>query len=246
MLPKLDVPVYDIDLPVCKKKLKYRPFLVKEEKLLLMAMESNDEKTMIETIKQIINNCCLEDVDVDTLPVPDLEYFFLNLRARSVGEVVELQYKCNNTVKDENGEDKTCGNLVPLELKILNVRPEISPEHSNKIELSEKMGIVMKYPNFKMMEKLESSAEESEVQKLMNIICECVDYIYDSDSVYYRKDIETKELVDFIENLGRSHFEKIQKFFETMPKLKQQLKFECKKCGYKDNVMIEGLQNFFV
>lgn len=246
MLPKLDVPVYDIDLPVCKKKLKYRPFLVKEEKILLMAMESSDEKTMIESIKQIINNCSLDEIDVDTLPVPDLEYFFLNLRARSVGEVVELQYKCNNTVKDENGEDKVCGNLVPLELNILNVRPEISPEHSNKIELTEKMGVVMKYPNFKMMEKLESSSEESEVQKLMNIICECVDYIYDADSVYYRKDIETKELVDFIENLSRSHFEKIQKFFETMPKLKQELKFDCKKCGYKDNVMIEGLQNFFV
>jgi hypothetical protein len=246
MLPKIDVPVYEIHLPVCNKTMKYRPFLVKEEKLLLMAMESNEDKTIIDSIKQIINNCCLDEIDVETIPVPDLEYFFLNLRARSVSEIVELKYKCNNTVRDENGEDKTCGNVVSLELKVLEVKPEISPEHSNKIELTEKMGIVMKYPNFKMMEKLENSKTESEVEKLMSVISECIDYIYDTDTVYYKKDIETKELTEFIEGLNRNQFEKIQKFFETMPKMKKELRFQCKKCGYDDNIVVEGLQNFFV
>ena len=113
MLPKIDVPIYELDLPLSKKSVKFRPFLVKEEKILLMAMESNTDDSSLLAIKQIITNCCLsDDINIESLPITDLEYFFLNLRARSVGEIVDLQYKCNNKVKNENDEDVECGNEI--------------------------------------------------------------------------------------------------------------------------------------
>ena len=241
-LPKLDVPIYELNLPLLKKKVKYRPFLVKEEKLLLMAMESEDEKEVVNTIKQIINNCCLDDIDVDNLPILDLEYFFLNLRAKSISEVSELQYKCNNKIKDDSGEEKTCNNVVKLDFNLLDVKPQIEKNHTNKIELGPKMGVVMKYPNFKMVESIETG---SEVETLLKIIVECVDYIYDEDNIYYKKDVTEKELQEFVESMSREQFSKIQTFFDTMPRLKKEVEFKCTKCGYNEKIMVEGLQNFF-
>jgi hypothetical protein len=242
-LPKIDVPVYTIDLPLSKKKIKYRPFLVKEEKLLLMAMESNDEKTITDSIKQIVTNCSLDDISVDDMPVLDLEFFFLNLRARSVGEIVDLQYKCNNKIKDEKDEEKTCNNTVKLQVNLLEIKPEVSKDHTNKIEFTKKMGMVMKYPNFKMIENIE---EGSDVEKIIKIISNCIDYIYDEDNIYYRKDISEEELTEFIDGMTRDQFEKVQKFFDSIPKIKKQLSFKCSKCGYAEDIVLEGLQNFFV
>lgn len=247
MLPKIDVPIYELDLPLSKKKVKFRPFLVKEEKILMMAMESDtDDSTMI-AIKQIITNCCLSDnVDIETLPITDLEYFFLNLRARSVGETVDLQYKCNNKVKDEeSGEEKDCGNVVKLEVNVLDIKPEISESHTTKIVLSPKMGIVMKYPSFKMVED-NVKVEGGEIEKLMNILLNCIESVYTEDSIFYAKDISKEELSDFVESLTRDQFTKVQEFFDTMPKIKKELDFTCKKCGYHENIKVEGLQSFFV
>lgn len=244
MLPKIDVPLYEVKLPLLNKSVRYRPFLVKEEKLLLMAMESNEEKAVLDAVKQIVNNCCVDDIDVDSLPIVDLEFLFLNLRARSVGEVVELQYKCNNKVKKEDSEEeKTCGNLVKFDLNLLEIKPEVDKNHSNKIMLSSETGIVMKYPNFKLVEKLDG---DSEVDRVMKMIIECVDYVYDKDNIYYRKDIEEKELLEFVESLTRDQFKKVQSFFETLPKIKKKLHFQCTKCNYEEDFDVEGLQNFFV
>ena len=242
-LPKIDVPIFNLTLPLSKKKIRFRPFLVKEEKLLLMAMESGDEESVIGTIKQILNNCCLDEIDVDSLPITDIEYFFLNLRGRSVNEIVELQYKCNNKVKDEeSGEEKTCGHIVNLEINVLEIKPEVDPSHTSKIELSKEMGLVMKYPNFSMIEE---SSERSEVEKVLEIIEKCIEYIYDKDSIYYRKDLSTEEVVEFIDNLTQDQFLKVQKFFETIPKLKKEVAFKCGKCGYNENITLQGIQSFF-
>lgn len=241
-LPKLDVPIHELYLPLSKQKVQFRPFLVKEEKILLMAMESKDENSALLPIKQIINNCCLSDIDVDGLPVTDLEFFFLNLRARSIGEVVELQYKCNNTVPAENGEEKKCNNVVRFDVNILDIKPEIDPEHTNKIELTDKLGIVMRYPTLKMME----NAKGSEVERLMDVIIDSVDYIYDDESIYYKKDVPKKELLDFIDGMTKEQFAKLQKFFETMPKIKKDVDFTCNKCGYHEKITVEGIQNFFI
>lgn len=241
-LPKLDVPIFKIDLPLSKQNVRYRPFLVKEEKILLMAMESNDEKTVIDSIKQIVNNCCLDEIQIDELPVLDLEYFFLHLRARSVGEIADLQYKCNNKVKDEKDEEKTCNHIVKLQVNILDINPEIDPNHTNKIQLTDKLGIVMKYPNFKLIENI---SKDNEVESIIKIITNCIDFVYDEDNIYYRKDISDEELLEFIEGMTRDQFEKIQQFFDTIPKIKKEVDFKCGKCGYKEKIVIEGIQNFF-
>jgi len=247
MLPKIDVPIYELELPLSKKSVKFRPFLVKEEKILMMAMESDTDDSSLLAIKQIITNCCLSDnVDVETLPIIDLEYFFLNLRARSVGEIVNLQYKCNNKVKDEeSGEEKDCGNVVKLEVNILDIKPKISEKHTTKIVLSPKMGIVMKYPSFKMVED-NVKVEGGEIEKLMSILLNCIESVYTEDSIFYAKDIPKEELSDFVESLTREQFAKVQEFFDTMPKIKKELSFICNKCGYKENIFVEGLQSFFV
>ena len=223
MLPKIDVPIFELILPLTKKEVRFRPFLVKEEKILLMAMESNENDSVILAVKQILNNCCIDEVDVDSLPVADMEFLFLNLRARSVGEVVELPYKCNN-----------------------KINPEVDSNHTNKIELTDKMGLLMKYPSFKMVEESEKTKDITEVEKVMNILIACIDSIYTEEEIFYAKDVSKKELVDFVENLTREQFMKIQGFFDTIPKIKKDIHFECKKCGYHEDITIEGLQNFFV
>jgi hypothetical protein len=242
-LPKIDVPIYVLELPLSKKKVRYRSFLVKEEKILLMAMESDDEKTVMESIKQIVNNCILDDLDVDTLPITDLEFVFLNLRARSVGEIVNLQYKCNNKVEGAEGEEKVCNNVVQVDINLLEVKPEFNVKNNKKIELSNELGVVMRYPDFKVVESLEGTTD---TEKIMKIVSSCIDYIYDKENIYYRKDIEEKELVEFIDSMSREQFLKVQEFFDTLPKIKKEVDFKCNKCGYEENFVVEGLQNFFV
>jgi DNA-directed RNA polymerase subunit M/transcription elongation factor TFIIS len=243
MLPKIDVPMYSVELPLTKKKIRYRPFLVKEEKLLMMAMESNDFGGIMTTIKQVANNCILDEIDIDNLPVTDIEFLFLQLRARSVSEVVELSYKCNNTVKDDEGNEKTCNHIVKFDFNIFDIKPTFDEKHTNKIELSPELGIVMRYPTFESIEMIE---EDSDVNKVFSILDTCVDYIYDKDNVYYAKDATKEEIREFIESMTRDQFEKVKNFFDTMPKLKKRVDFKCGKCGYSENIEVEGLQNFFV
>ncbi|MGA1293568.1 MAG: baseplate protein [Candidatus Nanopelagicales bacterium] len=243
MLPKIDVPIYTITLPLSKKKIRFRPFLVKEEKLLLMAMESGEQNTVIGATKQIVNNCCLDDIDIEKIAIVDFEYLFLNLRARSVNEIVDLKYKCNNKIKGEDGSENDCGNVVNLKVNILEIEPTVEKNHTNKIELTKNMGVVMQYPNFKLLEK---ENYDSDVEKIMEIICECVDYIYDEDNIYYKKDISKEEITEFIESMTKDQFAKVQKFFDTIPKIKKEIDFKCNKCGYSEIITLEGIQNFFV
>jgi len=242
MLPKIDVPIYDVQLPLTKKKIRYRPFLVKEEKLLMMAMEANDIKGVTTTIKQIVNNCILDEVDVEKLPVTDIEFLFLQLRARSVSEIVELSYKCNNTILDVDGNEKTCNHIVKFDFNIFDIKPTFDEKHTNKIELGPELGIVMRYPTFESIELIE---DENDVSKVFSILSTCVDYIYDKDNIYYAKDVTTEELNEFIDSMTREQFEKVKDFFDTMPKLKKNVDFKCGKCGYSENIEIEGIQNFF-
>jgi hypothetical protein len=243
MLPKIDVPIYELDLPLTKKKIRYRPFLVKEEKLLMMAMESDDLKGVMTTIKQVANNCLLDELDVDNLPVMDIEYLFLHLRARSVSEVVELSYKCNNKVKDEEGKEKTCNHIVKFDFNIFDIKPTFDAKHTNKIELSGELGLVMRYPSFESVEQIEGS---SDVEKVFSILTNCIDYIYDKENVYYTKDVSKEELEEFIDSMTREQFDKVKQFFDTIPKLAKKVNFTCGKCGYSEEIEIEGIQNFFV
>ena len=244
-LPKIDVPTYETKLISNGKTVKYRPFLVKEQKLFLMAAQSTDEKETVDVVKQVLNNCILSDIDVDDLPTFDLEHLFMQLRARSVGEVVNLKYNCNNTVKDDKGEEKACGSLVKFDLNILDIKPIIDEKHSSKIEISDKLGIMMKYPTLSLLKNAGNLADE-DVDTVLNVIVSCIDYIYDADQMYYAKDSTKEELLEFIENLQQEDMEKIQLFFNTMPKIAKELDFKCKKCGYEETITVQGIQNFFV
>lgn len=240
-LPKLDTPIYEMELPIINKKIRFRPFLVKEEKLLLIAMESNDEKTIMTTIKQIVNNCCIDQIDLDTLPLIDLEMIFLNLRARSIGETVDLEYKCNNIVIKDEKESK-CGNIMKYSLDLLAIKPNIPNKDILKIELTSSMGVMMKYPDFKLME---DDSEETP-DKILEKIIKCIEYIYDADSIFYTKDHTIEEMKEFLEGFNKQQFNKIEKFFESIPKIETDIDFCCSKCGHKEKIHLEGIHSFFV
>jgi len=243
MLPKLDVPVYEVKLISTDKTIRFRPFLVKEQKLFLMASESDDQKETVNVIRQVLRNCILDEIDVDNLSTFDLEFLFMNLRARSVGEIVDLKYKCNNTLKDENGEDKKCTGSVEFNLNLLEIQPTKNPEHNTKIQLTENLGICLKYPTFEMIQKYETMNEND---VMLNVLIDCVDYIYDKEQIYYAKDSTKEEIIEFIDGLQQSHLEKIKIFFDTMPEIKKDVHFKCPKCDYEEDIEIKGMQNFFV
>jgi DNA-directed RNA polymerase subunit M/transcription elongation factor TFIIS len=245
MLPKIDVPIFNVKLLSNGKSLSFRPFTVKEEKLFLMANESEDLNGVVDTIKQVLNNCVLDEIDIESLPLFDIEHLFLNIRARSIGEVVNLKYKCNNTIASEEGteEEKKCGNLVEIDLNILEIQPEKQEGHSTKVEITENMGIVMKYPNF---ETLKTFDIENEADSIIKTTIDCIDYIYDKDQVYYAKDNTQEELIEFVESMQAKDLEKIKFFFDTMPRMKKDIEFKCNKCGHEETIELEGIQNFFV
>lgn len=244
MLPKIDVPIYEAKLISTGEVIKFRPFTVKEEKLFLMANESKDFKTIIDTTKQVLNNCIISEIDIDKLPVFDIEYLFLNIRARSVNEIINLNYKCNNDIKnEENEETHKCGNTVKIDVNILDIKPKSDKKLENKIQITDKVGIMMRYPNFNTLTKFEGVNESEMVLKLA---VDCIEYIYDSDQIYYAKDTTEEELIEFIESMQSKDLEKIKEFFDNMPKLLKDLDFKCKKCGYEEKITVEGLESFFV
>jgi len=244
MLPKIDVPIYNVKLLSTGKSLRFRPFTVKEEKLFLMANEGEDLTTVVDTIKQILNNCILDEFDIDSLPLFDIEHLFLNIRARSIGEVVNLKYKCNNNVLDEETkEEKKCNNVVQIDLNVLEIQPEKQEGHTNKIEITEKLGVVMKYPNFETLKKFKDATEADSIIKMT---VNCIDYVYDADKIYYAKDSQEEDLIEFIESMQSKDLERIKNFFDTMPKIKKDVDFKCNKCGHEEKIEIEGIQNFFV
>jgi len=243
MLPKLDIPIYSIDLISTGKPVRFRPFLVKEQKLFLMSSESNDPNEMVSIVRQVLKNCVIDDINIDNLPTFDLEYLFLNLRARSVEEVVHLSYKCNNKVPNEDGEEKTCNGVVEFDVNLLEIEPTKHENHKNKIQLTEKLGICFKYPTFDMLQKYDNM-EENEI--IMKILVDCIDYIYDDEQIYRSKDTDPKELEEFVDNLQQKDIEKFKDFFQSMPEIKKDIAFKCPKCSYEESVEIKGIQNFFV
>ena len=243
MLPKLDVPIYEIKLISSGKHVRFRPFLVKEQKLFLMASESEDSNEMISVIRQVLKNCVIDEIDIDNLPTFDLEYLFMNLRARSVEEIVDLRYKCNNMIKNEDGEEKQCTGVVEFKLNILEIEPTKNENHKNKVQITENLGICFKYPTFDMIQKYEKM-NENEV--MIRILVDCIDYIYDKEQIYYAKDSKKEELEEFVDNLQQKDLEKFKDFFDTMPEIKKDVHFKCPKCEYEEDITIKGMQSFFV
>jgi hypothetical protein len=242
-LPKIDVPVYSTKLISTGKTVKYRAFTVKEEKLFLMANESEEVDTVIDSIKQVLNNCIMtKGINVEELPLFDIEYLFLKLRAVSVGEVVNLRYKCNNILPKLEGEDeKKCNHIVEIDLNLNEITPE-SVKIDKTIQITDTMGVTMKYPTFDLLKEFDANQE---VDSIVKMTVKCIDFIYDKDNVYYAKDAKEEELIDFVESMQSKDLEKVKDFFSSMPKLKKNLDFKCIKCGYEEKIELEGIQSFF-
>jgi hypothetical protein len=246
-LPKIDSPIYDLELPLSKHKIRFRPFLVKEQKNLLMAMESNDSDSIEKNIKQVLTNCTLtEKFDVDSLPVLDIEYYFLNLRARSVGEVVENKYRCDNQITTEAGDVKSCGNVMESSLNILDIKVQFNKENQEVVQLTSTISVRLKYPQFSVLKKLKDLSSASDIA--IQMIADSIDYIYDSsvEQFYYSKEATNEELVEFIGSLSQQQFSLIEEFFANMPKMEKKIEMRCSKCGFEHSIDVEGLENFFV
>ena len=238
-LPKLDVPSYEVELPISKTKIKFRPFLVKEQKNLLIAIEANDSLTIQQSIRDILNNCTLtEGVDIDKLPIIDVEYYFVQLRAKSVGEVVESRYRCNNEV-----EGKVCNNIMEKEVDLTQIQVTQNSENNPEIQISDKIQIKMKYPEFGIVK--DSLKYDSTNDITFNMIAESIEYIYDGDQFYYGHEAQPGEMLEFVESMNQEQFNKVEKFFENLPKLKETLNIKCSKCGFDHTIEVEGLENFF-
>lgn len=246
-LPKIDTPIYELELPLSKKKIKYRPFLVKEQKNLLMAMESNDSDSIEKNIKQVLTNCTIaKKFDVDSLPVLDIEYYFLHLRARSVGEVVENRYRCDNQVTTETGETKSCGNIMETSFNILDIKVQFNKENQDVIQLTPTISVKLRYPQFSVLKKLKD--KESATDVAFEMVADSIEYIFDSsnEQFYYAKDTTHEELVEFIGSLNQQQFSLIEEFFANMPKMEKKIEMKCSRCGFEHSLDVEGLENFFV
>jgi len=240
------VPTFPITIPSTGAEVIFRPFLVKEEKILLIALETKEEKSMLDAIIQVIASCAVGPIKVDSLSNFDIEYIFLQLRARSVNNVVEMNYRCHNIVgKDESGKDLTCENMVTVTINLDEVKVKFNPDHTKQVFLTETktMGLNMKYPSPKMSRFDESGAAIESFSETLKKISHCIESVFDSESVY--TNFSPQEIQEWIERLNQAQFAKIQKFFETMPVLAHDVMFRCPKCGYKENIHLEGMVNFF-
>jgi hypothetical protein len=235
-LPMMKAPLYNTIIPSNKKEVKFRPFLVKEEKALLLAQQSEDPKVMINTLKSIIQNCIVDDVDPDKLAIFDYEYLFTQIRAKSVGEIVELMFLCDTCTDDKA--------KAPVNLDISKFVVEFPEGHSNKIELFDDVGIMMKNPNIDTLEKLEQ-VNDGDVNAIFDVVADCMESVYTTEEVFNTKDQTKQEVLDFLENLTQEQFKKVENFFLTMPKLRQKVEYDCPVCNKHHVKTMEGLESFF-
>ena len=234
-LPKLTTPTYELEVPSTDEKVKYRPFLVREEKILLIALESGEPEDIINAVKDIVTECTFGKVDLGKLPMFDVEYIFLNIRAKSVGEVSTLRLLC-----PDDGET-----YANVDIDLSKIMVQVEKEHNPKIELTEEMGMIMGYPNIDSMTG--TGITEINATNMLDVISSCILQIYDKkgEEIYETKDQTKKELSEFIESLNTKQFQKVQQFFDTMPKLKHAVELENPKTGVKSKVVLQGLNDFF-
>ena len=235
-LPKLNVPVYEAVLPSTEKVIKYRPFLVKEEKLLFTAQESGEE-AVLPAVKQIIKNCVQGELDVDRMPIFDIEYLFLRLRAKSIGEEVTLGLRPWGCPQNDG---ELCKFTTEVTINLEEIECKKGKKHSSKIMLDDKIGIMMKYPDISQI-----GIEGSETEMGMKVIKSCINMIFTKEETHEKDSFTDKELDEFIDSLNSKQMEGINNFFETMPTIKHTAKYTCKTCNEEKETTIQGLQSFF-
>ena len=234
-LPKLTTPTYELEVPSTDEKIKYRPFLVREEKILLIALESGKSEDIINAVKDIVTACTFDKLDLGKMPMFDVEYVFLNIRAKSVGEISSLRLLCPD-------DKETYANV---DVNLSEVTVQVEKEHSEKIELTDEMGIIMTYPSIDSMAS--TGITDISAENMLEVIGSCILQIYDKkgEEVFEAKDQTKKEMTDFIEQFNTKQFQKLQEYFDTMPKLKHMVEIENPKTKVKSKIMLEGLNDFF-
>jgi hypothetical protein len=236
-LPKISTPTYELELPSTEKPVKYRPFLVKEEKLLVIALESEDTKQITNAIKTVIKNCILtKDIKVETLPTFDIEFLFLNIRGKSVGEQVDVNIIC----PDDNETN------VSVSINLDDIKVLKNEDHTNKIKVDPTIMMEMKYPSLEQFIKNNFDFNnQNAMDQSFDLIASCIDKIYTEDEVWSTSDVTKKEVTEFLESMNSSQFKDIEKFFETMPKLSHKLQITNPKTKVESEVVLEGLASFF-
>jgi len=249
-LPKLSVPTFNLTIPSTGKTIKYRPFLSKEEKILMLIKESSNPEEIENVVKEVITACTFGEVDVETLASFDIEYIFLQLRSKAVGEVIELDMKCTNVIEEEKIDEETgeviqkekrCGNLVSFDINIKDIQVNIPEEHSKTIVFENNIGVTLRYPTSKDTTKIEEIGEND--IELMRYL---LDNIFDSENVYDVKDTPKEEIDEFFDNIPTKYINKIrEQFFINMPRLEYTAKYTCSKCKYEGEYTFVGLSDFF-
>ena len=234
-LPKLEVPIYELTVPSTDEKIKYRPFLIKEEKILLIAMESGESEDVIQAVKQIVSECTFNKLKLGSMPMFDVEYIFLQIRSKSVGEISKLKVLCR-----DDGET-----YANVEVDLTEIEVQVNDDHTNKIELTDEMGVIMRYPTIDSF----STAGISDItaDNMLDVIVTCIDKIYDKkgEEVYDSKDSSQKELMDFVEGMNTQQFQDVQAFFDSMPKLRHEITVVNPKTKVENVVALSGLNDFF-
>jgi len=236
-LPKISTPTYELELPSTEQSVKYRPFLVKEEKLLVIALETEDVKQITNAIKTVIKNCILtKDIKVETLPTFDIEFLFLNIRGKSVGEQVDVNIIC----PDDNETN------ISVSINLDDIKVQKNEEHTNKIKIDSKIMMEMKYPSLEQFIKNNFDFNnQNAMDQSFDLIASCIDKIYTEDEVWSTSDVTKKEVTEFLESMNSSQFKDIEKFFETMPKLSHKMQIKNPKTEVESEVILEGLASFF-
>lgn len=236
-LPKISTPTYELELPSTGQTIKYRPFLVREEKLLVLALESEDNKQITTAIKTVIKNCVeTKNIKIESLPTFDIEYLFLNIRGKSVGEEIELNIICPD-------DEETS---VPVTINVDEIQVQKNKEHTNKIKVDDSIMMEMKYPSLDQFVKSNFDLSgDNAMDQSFDLISSCIDKIYTEDEVWAASDVTKKELNDFLEQMNSSQFKQIEKFFETMPKLSHTIKVTNPNTKVESEVVLEGLSSFF-
>lgn len=241
-LPKIDVPTYEVTVPSTQKPITIRPFLVKEEKILLTALQSEDTEDIANATKQIVRNCIITpSVDVDKLEIFDFEYLILQLRIHSVGGTTKIRF-----LPIQNTECAECAKYREVEVNLKDAKVENLKETSKKIKITDKIGLSLRYPTTKVFSLLETAKNSKDLNLVFKLIWSCIEYVYDEDTITHARDVKEAEGIEFLENLSSDTFKQIEEFLSDIPKLQQTIHVKCSKCSFEQDYILSGLNDFFV
>jgi hypothetical protein len=254
-LPQPKLPRYTLNLPSNGEKLIFRPFTVKEEEILYMAQDET-ESNQVAALRQVLEDCIIPDAkgkkfDLNKAPMFDLDYLWIKIRSKSVEESVTLPFECRNTLPEgevrtdyEGNEYTHCGMVVQVPLNLESIEIKRDPENNPKIDLGDGLGLIMQFPNFEIIQELTKVNADNDLDALLKCVAECIEMVYDMEKTYEKEYLDKGELVQFLESLSKIQFQKIVKFFETLPVLRHTIHFKCPKCNHEVDVVLEGTKSF--